>query len=563
MKSNENKRYMASLVGMLLWWSKEGVLVNSFSSHGIARLGRLKCESRRNYRLQVSRDDLKTNDLTVREEESNLYLENQVMSSSNVLPDAELSLKDKIMEKIGSIDESRMSFPEYSNGDVNRLYSNLKYEKLNGSDKSLTASHDEGSTLAATALIAGTTIGAGILALPTATAPVGFLPSTVGLLIAAGYMVVSGLLIAELAINRTGQTGKPGVGLLELYRNSLGEKYAFVGSGAYLFLHFAIMVAYISQGGANLETAMQSAGLESLSSIPGIGQIAFTSIIGAFLYFAQKSVVEATNNTLVLGVVVSFLSIIGIGFGTADFGALIATETQHPEKLADAFPILFLSLVYQNVVPTVVTQLEGNRNKITIAIIGGVAIPLLMFLAWNAVIIGNILAIPNIDLTNVDPVGLLQSEGVGGEGLSTLVSVFSELAVVTSLIGFVYGIIDAFTDLANLPTSGPDYDKWKPLLFIGALLPPMMLALGNPDIFYSALDYGGAFGVSTLFLVLPPLMAWKERYGEEAKPLTVRPMVPFGKIPLGSCWKAAGTLIIEQGADKLGIIDFLAQKVHF
>ena len=237
-------------------------------------------------------------------------------------------------------------------------------------------------------------------------------------------------------------------------------------------------------------------------------------------------------------------------------------DNQHPDLLADAFPILFLSLVYQNVVPTVVTQLEGDRNKITQAIIAGVAIPLTMFVAWNAVIIGNILAIPNIDLANVDPIGLLQSEGVGGEALSTLVSVFSELAVVTSLIGFVYGIIDALTDLAKLPTSGPDYDKWKPLLFTGALLPPMALALGNPDIFYSALDYGGAFGVSTLFLVLPPVMAWKERYGEEANPLTVKPMVPFGKIPLGSCWKAAATLIVEQGADKLGIIDFVAEKLH-
>jgi tyrosine-specific transport protein len=36
--------------------------------------------------------------------------------------------------------------------------------------------------------------------------------------------------------------------------------------------------------------------------------------------------------------------------------------------------------------------------------------------------------------------------------------------------------------------------------------------------------------------------------------------VPFGKIPLGSMWKAAGTLIIEQGAEKLGIFDWFQHQ---
>ena len=31
--------------------------------------------------------------------------------------------------------------------------------------------------------------------------------------------------------------------------------------------------------------------------------------------------------------------------------------------------------------------------------------------------------------------------------------------------------------------------------------------------------------------------------------------VPFGKIPLGSMWKAAATLIVEQGAEKLGVFE--------
>jgi tyrosine-specific transport protein len=135
------------------------------------------------------------------------------------------------------------------------------------------------------------------------------------------------------------------------------------------------------------------------------------------------------------------------------------------------------------------------------------------------------------------------------------------LALITSLIGFVYGLIDGWTDVFKLPTDGPGYDKWKAPLFGLVFLPPLALALTDPDIFYKALDVGGAFGVSTLFLVLPPIMVWKQRYGDEQQPLMTKPMVPLGKIPLGSMWKAAGTLIIEQGLDKLGVFEWVHDHV--
>ena len=82
----------------------------------------------------------------------------------------------------------------------------------------------------------------------------------------------------------------------------------------------------------------------------------------------------------------------------------------------------------------------------------------------------------------------------------------------------------------------------------------------DPDIFYTALEYGGAFGVSTLFLILPPLMVWKERYQDTDKPLMTNPMVPFGKFPLASMWKTAGALIVEQGSEKLGIFEFIQEN---
>jgi len=481
-------------------------------------------------------------------------------NKNNGLSLSTAAIVDKLSEKIGRVEDERIIYPEYETGEVTRVFSSLRYnrngEHLNGQ---VIATHNEGSVFGAASLVAGTMVGAGILALPSATAPIGFVPSTGAMALGWVYMAMSGLLIAELSINRLGQSGKPGQGMLDLYEDALGEKWSKVGSAAYFGLHYCLLVAYIAQGGANLNSFI---GFDAMGLPTGVPQVAFAGIIASGLFLANNAAIEVANNLFVSVLGVVFLGIIGLGAGTADFHALIDPVNQHPEKVVDAFPIIFLSLVYHNVVPTVVNQLEGDRSKITKAILYGTLAPTVMFLTWNAVVLGNV----GFDATSggsIDPVALLQaSASADGSSavLGTLVTTFSSLAVVTSLIGFVYGLLDAWTDVFNLPTEGPAYEKWKAPLFGLVFLPPLALSLTDPDIFFKALDYGGAFGVSTLFLVLPPIMVWKQRYGDDQQNLLTKPMVPFGKIPLGSMWKAAGTLILEQGADKLGVFDWFQEQ---
>jgi tyrosine-specific transport protein len=430
-----------------------------------------------------------------------------------------LTFMDQLAEKIGRVEDERIIFPEYESGEVTRMFSALEYSKPE--QGVVLAKHSSGSVLGAASLIAGTMVGAGVLALPAATASVGFLPSTVAMGVGWFYMTMSGLLIAELSINRLGQSGKPGQGMLDLYRDSLGEKWGNVGSAAYFFLHYAVMVAFIAQGGVNLDGLLDSVGLTGLAEAPGGGQLAFASACALGIYSASPSVVAKANNVLVLMLAVTFMGIIGLGAGSADFSSLFDLSNQHPELIVSAFPIVFLSLVYHNIVPTVVNQLEGDRGKITKAIITGTTLPALMFVAWNAVVLGNV---QGADLANFDPVALLQSAEGGNVVLGSLVGVFSSLAIVTSIIGFVYGLVDAWTDVFNLPTEGPTFEKWKAPLFGLIFVPPVALSMTNPDIFFTALDFGGAFGVSTLFLVLPPFMVWAQRYGDEKQPLITKPM---------------------------------------
>ena len=101
----------------------------------------------------------------------------------------------------------------------------------------------------------------------------------------------------------------------------------------------------------------------------------------------------------------------------------------------------------------ITTQLEGDREKVSRAILLGSAIPLLMFVAWNLAIVGSVP--PDALASFADGAAAAAASGLpppppfdpleqlrGGEGgpfLSVAVSTFSEFAIVTSFIGFAYG----------------------------------------------------------------------------------------------------------------------------
>lgn len=93
-----------------------------------------------------------------------------------------------------------------------------------------TLRHAPGSVLGSALLVAGTATGAGMLALPSVTAPSGFVASSGALLGCWAYSIATGLLIAEVAINRMARegAGAGGASLVAMARRALGG----VGGGA-------------------------------------------------------------------------------------------------------------------------------------------------------------------------------------------------------------------------------------------------------------------------------------------------------------------------------------------
>ncbi len=414
-----------------------------------------------------------------------------------------------------------------------RLFSNVRYSSDGLAEPA------GSSLLSSTLLVAGTTIGAGILALPSLSLPAGFIPSSIALGSSWTAMCISGLLLSELQINLVGLTGRTSLSIIDQASITLGLPGKAVATIAYVFLHYALLTAYVAQGGDNLYDFL-GGGLPT-----GVGQIAFAAACVAPIYTLSNEAMGKLNNGLVAAALAAFGGLLAVGLPTVANEPLLEPLNQHPEAIIPALPVMLLSLVYHNVIPTIVQDLEADPGEVRKAIVFGSAIPLLMFEAYNYVVLGNAASLMGINSQGLDPVQILQQSSQSPV-LGGLVAGFSELAIITSLVGFVYGLRDAIGDLFSLPAPGSkEYSAVKPFVFAAISIPPVFIALEFRDIFLRALELGGLYGVVGLFLVLPPLMVGSVRYGD--KTLTCLPLVPGGKVPLGGLWKTAATVVLGEG----------------
>ncbi|GAX27817.1 hypothetical protein FisN_13Hh076 [Fistulifera solaris] len=424
---------------------------------------------------------------------------------------------------MGTIDDRRVLFPEYESQQVSRLYSSLQYQRHEGE---VLVSRKEGNVWTAGALIAGTALGAGITAFPMATSSIGFVPSAVALTPAWIYMTISGLLLAELHLNRMAETGKVQHSLLELV--NLGTPWNAVAAGSFFAVEYALVAYYLTQQQQVIDPVL------------------LAGILGSVVVGLRSNLLQKMNAVILMSTLLTF-GVATFTSGGISVNTLLAD--QHPELVLNCLPILFMSLVYQSVVPTVVAQLEGDRTKITQAVMGGTTLPFVTMLTWNAF-------------------------SLGGANLDTPAAIcFTSLALLTSLLSLTSSLTSAWENafmstsdeegVSTVSEAASTAETWKRCAMVAlALLPPLAFQQLSEDTSnaFAALEYAGIFGASTLFLILTPIAAWNERYRSD-KPLVTKPMVPFGKIPLGSMWKAAATLIIEQGAEKLGVFEFLQH--HF
>lgn len=359
---------------------------------------------------------------------------------------------------------------------------------------------DTNALWTAISLVSGTAVGAGILAIPSVSLKPGFVPSFFTLSGAWVLMAGTGFLIAEVACNIAKRdTTTTDFGLISITERLYGKYSAQILGILYMLFHYTLLIAYIAEAGGILSAVTHMPQL--------LGPILFTLIMGSVIAFGTAQLTDMINNVLFILVVLSFLGLVSLGVGSVNVSNL---TFQNYSEVGHAVPILLVALVFHNIVPTICANLKYHKVSIYIALLVGSGIPLLMFVLWNLVILGIVpdYATAAHSTTLIDPLDVLlncnpaHSKVIG----QILVTIFSESAIITSFIGFVVGQMGYYTDVF------PNRSKKDFFLYAVVLIPPMLVALGNPHIFLDALDAAGAYGISIIFGLVPIALALRLRY---------------------------------------------------
>ncbi|XVF83244.1 hypothetical protein PTKIN_Ptkin16aG0119400 [Pterospermum kingtungense] len=385
----------------------------------------------------------------------------------------------------------------------------------------------KGTIAGAVALIIGTSIGSGILALPQKASPAGVLPSSISLIFCWAFLLIEALFLVEINVGLRMKMRKceedgelEVISLRTMAQETLGDWGGNLATVTYVFLGYTSMVAYSSKSGEILF---------HLINLPEpVSGFLFTGIFTILISVGGTQATDKVNQWLTISMIGLLIAIevIAVVFGgwsglqgNGDWGKVPAT-----------IPVMIFSLVYHDIVPVLCAYLGSDLTRLRASVFLGSLVPLLALLVWDAVALGLSAQADQI----VDPVTLLMRVKWGG--LSFMVEAFSLLAVGTSMIGTLLGFSEFFKEqLKNLsshsssiqitPSPTDDLQIKQPDKASGTtswwgrneasftamamvITPTLLVSSTVPDAFSAATDIAGGYCMTVLYGVLPPAMAW-------------------------------------------------------
>ncbi|ANW25879.1 tyrosine transporter TyrP [Vibrio coralliilyticus] len=357
--------------------------------------------------------------------------------------------------------------------------------------------------LGSTLIIAGTTIGAGMLALPLASAGIGFTTSLIIMVVLWALMAYTALLMIELH-----QHADASATLHTLAKQFLGQKGKWVASFSMLFLFYSLCAAYIAGGGAQFgERISQFTGVE----ISGMTSTVIFTIVVAAVVTIGTGTVDKVNRVLFTIKLIAMAMVLTFLAPNVTESYLLSMPVEQGLVVA-AIPVIFTSFGFHGSIPAIVNYLDGNTPSLRKAIIVGSSIPLIIYVFWQIVTLGVVSQDALVDNQGLSGLILTLSTKVHQSGLGQTIGVFADLALLTSFLGVSLGLFEFLGDSFNKKKAASSR------IVVGAItfVPPMGFALFYPQGFIMALGYA-AIALAILAIFLPIMMVKKARVAEDTQ----------------------------------------------
>lgn len=378
---------------------------------------------------------------------------------------------------------------------------------------------NKGSVLGGILLVSGCCIGAGMLGLPVFSAVAGYGPSLFILVLSWIFMVTTGLLVLEVNLWFADE-----VNIISMAGKTLGPLGQGIGWVSFLYLFYALMVAFIcGSGELSSDFIFEVTGDRFPPTACGF---ALCLLLGVFLFLGACAV-DHFNRVMIVGLMFSYILLVATGFPHVDTANLLHQDWQAATLV---LPSMIISFGYHNLIPSLKTYLGGDLRKLRLTIMLGSFMPLLVYAIWMTLLLGIIPVEGETGFRQALNAGEMATQTlrniVGGAWVTTAMHYLAFFSIITTLVAVGFSFVDFLADGLHVKKDV----KGKLLLCGLTLAPPFVFSVLYPKVFFIALNYAGGFGAVLLFGVLPAAMVWSGRYGKNS--CEGRQIVPGGKLVL-------------------------------
>ncbi|HZJ91756.1 MAG TPA: aromatic amino acid transporter [Thiopseudomonas sp.] len=368
-------------------------------------------------------------------------------------------------------------------------------------------------------IIAGTAIGAGMLANPTATSGVWFLGSVVVLLYVWLCMYLSGLMLLEATLHFP-----QGASFHTVVRGLLGPTWSVVTGLAVTFVLYSLTYAYIFVGGGLTQNSLINISSwftdQPLQISREGSSVVFLLVLATSVWVSTK-VVDRFATLLMAGMLVSFFLSTGSLLNSVTpivlFDSHATAEQNYWRYAWAALPVCLASFGFHGNVPSLVSYYNKQAQPVARSILWGSLLALAMYLLWQLAVQGNL---PRSEFAPVieadgDVSALLAALNsyVRTDAVARFLNAFAFMAIASSFLGVTLGLFDYLRDLFGFADTALGRLKTAAVTF----LPPLIACLVFPTGFVKVMGYVGLMAAIWAALI-PALLvrASRKRYSQAA-----------------------------------------------
>lgn len=371
-------------------------------------------------------------------------------------------------------------------------------------------------------MILGTSVGAGMLALPIVTAHQSFSMSMLLLFSAWLLMTVGAFSLLEVNLWLPANTN-----MISMADKTIGRWGKFITWVVYLLLLYSLICAYLSGLGDIIQNLLANMSLD----IPRWSATLLGLVLFGTIVYRGIGSVDIVNRGLMSIKLVAYFVLVVLVAKHIHINFVFEGNFQWNNS---AFMVMLTSFGYAIIIPSLRDYLESDAKLLKRVILIGSLIPFVIYAVWIFVIQGLIAKTGEQGLITMlnssQPNSMLMSNIthiVNAAWLSNIAKLFISICAVTSFLGVSICLTDFISDGLAIQKKG------KPAftLYGIAYLPPLVIVLMFPGIFIKALDYAGILCL-LLLIIIPLVMLYAGRYKHGLREAM---LLPYGKVFLWAC----------------------------